>query len=254
VTGASGFVGRAAVAALQRRGFELHGVGRSVPDALPPIRWHRADVLRAGEVEEVVRAVRPSHALHLAWVTEHGRYWDDPENEAWVGATRRLAEAFLGGGGVRFVFVGSCAQYEWGAADTLSETTSPRLPATRYGRAKQEAAELIEAVARDGGISSAAALLFFPYGPHEHPDRLIPSVARRVLAGEEAPVSSGTQVRDLLHVGDCGSALACLVDSDVAGSVNVGSGVGHTVAEIAGSVARLAGGPELLRRQRTRRR
>jgi nucleoside-diphosphate-sugar epimerase len=141
------------------------------------------------------------------------------------------------------VLGGSCAQYDWIGDELLSEANTPRRPATLYGRAKQEAAEILEA----SGLSTATALLFFPYGPHERPERLVPSVTRRLLAGEEAPTSSGTQVRDFIHVSDCGGALAALVDSDVTSSVNVGSGDGTSVAAVAEAVARIVGRPELLR-------
>jgi nucleoside-diphosphate-sugar epimerase len=120
---------------------------------------------------------------------------------------------------------------------------SPRRPATPYGRAKQEATELLESVS----LSTATALVFFPYGPHEWPERLVPSVTLSLLAGEEARVSAGTQVRDFLHVADCGAALAELLDSDVIGSVNVGSGTDSSVAEIARSLGEIVGRPELVR-------
>jgi nucleoside-diphosphate-sugar epimerase len=189
-----------------------------------------------------VRDARPSHLLHLAWTTEHGRYWEDPANTEWVAATRRLLEAFGETGGSRFVLAGRCAQYEWSGSEPLSEKDTPRRPATTYGRAKQGASEIVEA----SGLSTATALLFFPYGPNERPERLVPSIARGLLAGEEAPTSSGTQVRDFIHVSDCGGALAALLDSDATGPVNVGSGEGVSVAEVAEAVARIVGRPELL--------
>lgn len=162
---------------------------------------------------------------------------------AWARATYTLAEAFAAAGGSRAVISGSCAQYAWEPTPTasalLSEAGSPRAPATLYGIAKETTYELLAAWSAAVGLSFAAALLFFPYGPYEEPQRLVPSVARRLLAGEEAPVSAGTQVRDFVHVDDCGAALAALVDSDAVGAVNVGTGVGTSVAELATAVARL---------------
>jgi nucleoside-diphosphate-sugar epimerase len=240
VTGASGFVGRAAVAALAAAGYEVHAVSRGHGEGPA---WYAVDLLQSDAAEELIRTTRPSHLLHLAWTTEHGRYWEDPANSDWVAATRRLLDSFGDAGGSRFVLAGSCAQYDWSGAEPLSETGTPRRPATLYGRAKQEAAEIVEA----SGLATATALLFFPYGPRERPERLVPSVARQLLLGKEAPTSSGTQVRDFLHVSDCGDALAALVDSNVTGSVNVGSGEGTSVAALAEAVARIVGRPDLLR-------
>jgi nucleoside-diphosphate-sugar epimerase len=243
VTGASGFVGQAAVEALKRLGYEVDGVTRKVEPELPVDHWHAVDLLDEKAVTTLIDATRPSHALHLAWTTQHGRYWEDPDNDRWVAATRRLLEAFEQNAGSRFVLAGSCAQYNWTGGQPLVEADAPRRPATHYGRAKQEASEIVDAA----GLSTATALLFFPYGPHEHPGRLVPSIARRLLAGDEAPASTGTQVRDFIHVSDAGAALAALLDSDVQGPVNVGSGEGTRVADVAAAVARIVDRPELLR-------
>jgi nucleoside-diphosphate-sugar epimerase len=243
VTGASGFVGRAAVEALKRLGYEVDGATRRVEPELPVDRWHAVDLLDAAGVATLMGSARPSHVLHLAWTTEHGCYWEDPDNDRWSAATRKLLEVFEQGGGSRFVLAGSCAQYDWTGDQPLVEADAPRRPATYYGRAKQEASEIVEAA----GLSTATALLFFPYGPHEQPERLVPSIARRLLDGDEAPVSTGTQVRDFIHVSDAGAALAALLDSDVKGSVNVGSGEGIRVADVAEAAARIVGRPELLR-------
>jgi nucleoside-diphosphate-sugar epimerase len=242
VTGASGFVGRAAVEALKRLGYEVEGVTRRVEPELPVDRWHAVDLLDAAGVATLMDAARPSHVLHLAWTTEHGRYWEDPNNDRWVAATSRMLEVFEQAGGSRFVLAGSCAQYDWTGDLPLLEADAPRRPATHYGRAKQEASEIVDAA----GLSTATALLFFPYGPHEQRERLVPSIARRLLDGDEAPASTGTQVRDFIHVTDGGCALAALLDSDVNGPVNIASGEGTRVADVAETIARIVGRPELL--------
>jgi nucleoside-diphosphate-sugar epimerase len=250
VTGASGFLGRAAVAALRGRGYEVHGVARTAPAGAGADAWHAADLLDPAGPAFVARAAGASHLLHLAWTTGHGRFWADPANLAWVRATCALVEAFAAGGGTRVVLAGTCAQYDWTALPSdgvAAERSSPRRPATLYGVAKQAADELVEAWAATVGVSAATGLLFFPYGPGDQPARLVPSVALDVLAGREARVGPGTEVRDFVHVDDCGAAMAALVDSEVAGPVNVGTGHGASVAEVATAVARLAGGEHLLR-------
>ena len=53
-------------------------------------------------------------------------------------------------------------------------------------------------------------------------------------------------MRDYVHAADCGGALAALLAGDVQGPVNVGTGRGTPVAEIARTVARLVGREDLL--------
>jgi len=247
VTGASGFVGRSAVEALKRIGYEVHGVGRIAAPEVPVDRWYEADLLEPPEAKRLAREAEPSHLVLLAWTTRHGSYWEDPANQDWVTATQRLVDAFAEAGGERLVLGGSCAQYDWREAAPMSERFTPRRPSTRYGRAKQAAEELLAEAAVRAGLSAATALLFFPYGPYEQPERLVPSIARRLLEGEEARTSAGRQVRDFMHVHDCGRALATLVDSELTGPVNIGSGSSASVADVATTLAQIVGREDLLR-------
>jgi nucleoside-diphosphate-sugar epimerase len=256
VTGATGFLARPAVTALRERGFEVHGVARhtagAVTDGIDVDVWHPADLLGADTAVAVVDAIDPSHTLHLAWCTEHGEFWDDPANDAWIEATLRLFDAVGGApGGRRFVMAGSCAQYDWsdaalGADGVAHELSTPHHPATRYGKAKDAVAELIGARAGQQGISVAQGIIFFPYGPHEHAGRLVPSVTRHLLGGTVAETTAGTQRRDFVHVTDAGRALAALVDHDIEGPVNIGSGTATAVADVARTIARIVGRDDLL--------
>ncbi len=235
VTGATGFVGRQAVAALERRGLAVHAAS-STDDLLHPEARRR-----------VVANAGATHLLHLAWTTEHGRFWTDPHNVDWAIASLDLARLFAATGGTRLVFGGSCAEYDWTVADApLDELTSRRRPATLYGTAKLATGDLLEAWGRAAGVSVARGLLFFLYGPGEQPGRLVPSVISPLLAGERVATSEGTQVRDFIHVEDAGEALAALVLGEVTGPVNIASGTGHAVAEVASLLAELTGRPDLL--------
>ncbi len=252
MTGASGFVGRPTVASLRARGFEVHGVARHVSEAVRLDEWHVVDLLDPHRVDELVRRVAPTHLLHLAWSTEHGRFWDDPANDDWAAATLHLARAFHGAGGTRLVFVGSCRQYDWSDA-TLApdgvarESSTPQRPQTRYGEAKARTAASLDAFGQRASVSVASALVFFPYGPYEKPERLVPSVARSLLSHLPAETTVGTQVGDFIHVEDCGCALAALIDSEVTGPVNIGSGEPVAIADVVSAIGRIVGREDLLR-------
>ena len=247
ITGATGFIGRPAVEAARAR-FEVHATARAPRAPFPPdVRFHRCDVLDAHETERLVAAVRPTHLLHLAWIAAPGVYWTSPENHRWVEASKRLLLAFARHGGRRAVAAGSCAEYDWGAAGVCREAGTPTRPRTTYGRCKLEFGHWAETCGRARGICVARARLFFLYGPHEHPARLVPSVAGALLAGSPAACSSGTQVRDFLHVADAADALVALAHSTLTGPVNVGSGEPVAVRDVIGRVAAACGRPNLVR-------
>lgn len=247
VTGGSGFLGAPLVERLAAGGHEVHAVSsRAAPDARGPALWHRANLLSPEAADSVVDRVRPTHLVHLAWITTPGIYWTSLDNLAWVEASLRLARAFLERGGQRFLAAGSCAEYAWNGG-ALSEDSTPLRPQSLYGAAKGSLRTLVEAAAAETETEVAWARLFFTYGPGEHPDRLVPTVARSVLAGDTARCTEGVQLRDYLFVDDAVAAMAALLDSRVTGPVNVGSGAPVPVRELAQAVAREAGRPDLLK-------
>ena len=128
---------------------------------------------------------------------------------------------------------------------TLSET-SPTAPRTLYAACKL-ALHLVLDQMRNKTMGVTWARLFYLYGPMEDARRLVPSVARALLAGEAAAISPGQQVRDFLHVEDVAAALATLGERDLDGVFNIGSGQPITVAEVALTLGRLTGRESLVR-------
>jgi nucleoside-diphosphate-sugar epimerase len=243
ITGASGFIGRNALAALAGDGHEVHALARRRGPELGGVSWHEGDLLDGCEI---VQEVEPEVLLHLAWYAEHGAFWSSPENLRWVAASLGLLRAFASTGGRRVVIAGSCAEYEWGGERDLNEHDSPLCPRSLYGVCKDALRRIAEAYALEASLELAWARLFFLYGPGEAAGRLMPSVIRPLLAGERAQTTAGEQVRDFSHVQDVADALAALLRSDVTGPVNVASGRAVSVAEVIRQIGTLTGSPELI--------
>lgn len=251
VTGASGFVGRALLAPLAARGFEVHAVSRHrAGERVEGVTWHRADLLEATAARRLIGTVRPAVLVHAAWYVAHGRFWTAPENEHWLEASTALAAAFAEAGGRRFLGIGSCAEYASEAeGDGLPwAETRPIAPATPYGRAKAALAARLEAMAgRRDRLSVAWARLFHLFGSGEHPDRLVPSMMRALLDGREAACASGEPVRDFSSTGFIGRALAALAAGEVTGPVNVASGQPTPIRDLVAILGRLTGRADLIR-------
>ncbi len=245
VTGASGFLGRHCLAPLLERGFEVHATARHSVDEPEEVRWHRVDLHNPAQVTSLVQDVRPTHLVHCAWAVEPGVYLTSPGNLRWVSSSLTLAAEFAAAGGQRMVGVGTCLEYDW-RYGYCSEGVTPLAPATLYGVAKHGLGRLLDAYAFQVGLSQAWARMFFLYGPHEHPDRLVSSVIRKVLLDERAETSHGRQLRDYLHIADAGEAVAALLDSATTGPVNVASGRPVSLQEIVQEIGRQTGREELL--------
>lgn len=233
---------------LAARGDEVCAVGRQpVPIAAGRVSWHPVDLLDVASVAALLEQVRPTHLLHFAWNVEPGVYWYSSTNLQWVEASLGLLRLFHRCGGTRAVFAGTCAEYSWGSGGLLDERSSPREPATFYGVAKDALRRVSDGYAAREGLPLAWGEIFSPYGPAEHPSRLLPSVICRLLHGEEAPTTHGMQLRDFLHVRDLASAFIAIMDSDVRGAVNIGSGERTAIADVVRAVGEVVGRPDLLR-------
>jgi nucleoside-diphosphate-sugar epimerase len=246
VTGASGSIGRQLVPALLARGWDVHAVSARPHADLPAgAAWHVADLRDNDAVVKLLDAARATHLVHLAWTIPPGKWAEAPENVQWVETSINLARRFAERGGKRFVGAGSCLEYDW-RYGYCSEAVTPRTPHSLYGVCKNAVHEVVSGLATAAGFSAAWGRVFFVYGPHEHPDRLVASVIRHLLAGEVARCSHGEQIRDYLYAADVADAFATLLDSDAEGAVNIASGQPIALRDLVLRIGRALGRPDLI--------
>ena len=236
VTGATGFIGRHSLQPLLARNFEVHAVSSRPATAMTPgVAHHVCDLFDAAATARLVSELRPTHLLHFAWFAEHGSFWTSEENLRWIEASLALARAFRKHGGSRLVATGTCAEYDWTVSD-LAES-SPAVPATLYGASKHALQIALSAWGKQFGVSVAWGRVFFMYGPHEQPGRLVASVIRAALERREAKCSEGTQIRDFQHVSDTAGSMVALLDSPVEGVVNIASGRPVAIKDVVLAIA-----------------
>ncbi|MDQ3623808.1 MAG: NAD(P)-dependent oxidoreductase [Verrucomicrobiota bacterium] len=255
LTGATGFIGRHCLRSLAAGGFdEIHAVssrdaeeaGREVGSELTAqVRWHRANLLVEEQTKELIARARPTHLLHMAWYAEPGKYWTAPINREWLDQSVALFRAFVEHGGERAVAAGTCAEYDWNY-ECCSELSTPLAPSTLYGQCKRALHEQLESLAKDAGTSVAWGRIFFLYGPHEHPQRLVASVILALLRGEPARCTHGRQVRDFLHVQDVADAFVALLQSETTGPVNIASGEPAALRDVVMEIGRQLRREELI--------
>lgn len=234
VTGGGGFIGQAVTACLQATGAQV----------LTPCR-QALDLLRPGAAAAWLAVHRPSHLVHLAWTTTPGRYWDDPANHDWVEASLVLLREFAAHGGRHAFLAGTCAEYDWHAGP-IDEAHTPLRPATRYGRCKAALGLLAPDLGAALGVTVAWGRIYFPYGPGDRSERLVPQLLRRLRAGQPAPTGPGAVERDFIHVADIAEAIAQLLAAAHHGPLDVCTGKGTQVGEIAAALGQLTGRSDLL--------
>ncbi|MHB1955577.1 MAG: NAD-dependent epimerase/dehydratase family protein [Sulfobacillus sp.] len=241
VTGAGGFIGSRVVKDLLANGHQVNALLR------PGGQTTRLDRL-GGELAvsmldlrdtvgltDLLAAIEPDAVVHLAWYTEPTSYLvDRQQNLESLASSVNLLKVSTEVGASRIVLGGTCL-----------EMTEVR-PASTYALAKKALHDLaLGPIFND--MSIVCAHIYSPYGPGEHPARLIPSLMQNLLAREPIALGPGTQKRDYIHVADVASAICLLAESNTEGSVDVCMGESRSVKDIAGLISEMLDGSELIK-------
>jgi nucleoside-diphosphate-sugar epimerase len=237
LTGATGFIGRNAIAPLILKGYEVHAVSsKKQIDTTQGVHWYCTDLLESKDTARLMAEVRPTHLLHFAWYAEHGKFWRSPENFRWLEASISLLRHFHLAGGQRVVMAGTCAEYDWNYG-YCTESVTPCKPATTYGICKNALREILATYSEEEKISSAWGRIFLPYGPGEDSCRLLPSLVA-VFRGVRPPFGiNANAMRDFLHVKDVAAGFVKLLDTDACGQYNICSGQPVQLASVANKIA-----------------
>jgi nucleoside-diphosphate-sugar epimerase len=244
LTGATGFIGSNFARLAISRGHEVTALIRP-QKAHPPIPVGCV----AGELgsvsAETLAAVRADVCVHSAWITTPGVYLESPENFKFrddsLQFLRRVAEA----GVKHIVGLGTCIEYQI-TGQPLSEDRTPIAPVTTYAKCKNELRVAMEAAAKKSGFAFAWGRIFYPYGPGEHPSRLCSSIIQKLGRGEKVTLKTPQSTKDYIYIDDLAAALLAVVEKKFSGAINLGTGEGTTVREIARTIAKLMGREELV--------
>jgi UDP-glucose-4-epimerase GalE len=160
----------------------------------------------------------------------------------------------------KFIFSSTCAVYGDRVKVPITED-NPRQPVNPYGATKLAFENALEAYSRAYGLRYVSLRYFNASGAdesgeigemHDPETHLIPLIFEAVegkraaleIFGDDYPTSDGTCVRDYIHVTDLAEAhvlgLEYLAKSSSA-AVNLGTGRGHSVKEVAAAVEHLTG-------------
>ena len=235
VTGGAGFIGSALVRSLvQGSDHEVlnldkltyAGVLASLQDIDrdPRYRFIQGDIRDADLVARLFAEFQPDAVAHLAAESHVDRSIDGPADfirtnitgtftllqqarSYWRGLAAERQDKF------RFLHVSTDEVYgSLGDEGFFTESTAydPRSP---YSASKASADHLVRAWGHTYGLPVFVTNCSNNYGPFHFPEKLIPLISLRALAGEPLPVyGDGGNVRDWLYVEDHARALQAVLE------------------------------------------
>ncbi|MBN8715998.1 dTDP-glucose 4,6-dehydratase [Thermomonas sp.] len=262
VTGGAGFIGGNFVLEAVRRGVRVVNLDALTYagnlDTLAEVAHDPHHVFVHGDIGDralVARLLaehRPDAVLNFAAESHVDRSIDGPAAfiQTNVVGTLALLEAVrdywksldaAGHAGFRFLHVSTDEVYgALGETGAFTEST-PYAPNSPYAASKAASDHLVRAFHHTYGLPMLTTHCSNNYGPYQFPEKLIPLVIARALAGEPLPVyGDGGQVRDWLHVADhCAAIRAVLAGGRVGETYNIGGNAERRNIEVVKAICAL---------------
>ena len=262
VTGGAGFIGGNFVLDAVQRGVRVVNLDAltyagnrdtlASLDGNPNHLFVHGDIGDRALVERLLREYRPDAVINFAAESHVDRSIDGPAAfvQTNVVGTLALLEAArdywraLGGTAkesFRFLHVSTDEVYgSLGDSGKFTEST-PFAPNSPYSASKAASDHLVRAFHHTYGLPVLTTNCSNNYGPYQFPEKLIPLIIARALAGEPLPVyGDGKNVRDWLYVGDhCAAIRAVLERGRVGETYNVGGNAERQNIEVVHAICRL---------------
>ncbi|RAP58412.1 dTDP-glucose 4,6-dehydratase [Oleiagrimonas sp. MCCC 1A03011] len=245
VTGGAGFIGGNFVLQAVADGLRVVNLDKLTyagnPETLASLQGNDAHVFVQGDIGDrellprLLREHRPDAIVNFAAESHVDRSIDGPAEfvQTNVVGTLALLEAArdywreLEGdarNAFRFLHVSTDEVYgSLGDTGKFTETT-PYAPNSPYSASKASSDHLVRAFHHTYGLPVLTTNCSNNYGPYQFPEKLIPLILHKALAGESLPVyGDGRNVRDWLYVGDHCAAIRRVLDAGRVGETyNVG--------------------------------
>lgn len=268
VTGGAGYVGSHCCKAFAEAGWTVIVYDNFSRGWRDFVRWGpliEGDILDAQAIALAMRSAMPDAVVHFAALAYVGESVEHPEAYYRVNSVGALnvVDAMRHAGVDKIVFSSTCATYGVPTSIPIDEG-HPQLPVNPYGWSKLFVEKMLADHERANGIRSMALRYFNAAGAdpagelgerHEPETHVIPLAIRGAIRndytftihGGDYDTRDGTAVRDYIHVSDLADAhlraLEHLSDGRRSDRINLGTGSGITVSEIADAVERISGKP-----------
>ncbi len=266
VTGGAGYIGAHVAKALATAGWKPIVFDSLFAGHRDFVRWGpliEADLSDRAALASTFAQHDIAAVIHLAGFIEVGESVKDPlkffRNN--VASTISLLQAMTATNVSAMVFSSSAAVYGMPESESLAEN-HPTRPVNPYGESKLMVERLLDWIQRAHGLRWCALRYFNAAGAdpageigedHRPESHLLPRACLAALGhggpldifGSDYPTPDGTAIRDYIHVGDLAQAHVRALERVLAGgadgALNLGTGRGHSVAEVIRAVEAAAG-------------
>jgi nucleoside-diphosphate-sugar epimerase len=251
LTGATGFVGKQILRALQDYDIEVRLILRQESDFTSDNSVKIDSIIKTPDLfteptswwASVCEGI--DSIIHCAWYAEPSHYLQSPKNLDCLKGTLNLAQGAIEARVRRFIGIGTCFEYDL-SPGLLSVETALK-PITPYAATKAAAFLGLSQCLPAEHLEFAWCRLFYLFGEGEDARRLVPYIHSKLSTGQYAELTSGNQIRDFLDVEEAGRMITEVAMGNKQGAVNICSGSSISVRQLAEQIADKYGRRDLLR-------
>jgi len=268
VTGGAGYIGSHTCKKLYDSGYTPVVVDNMIFGHKWAVKWgplEECDLLDTDSLDKIFKKYSPAAVIHFAGYTHVANSIKIPSRyyENNVIGTLSLLKTMCRNDCTRLVFSSSCAIYGIPETNPINEEI-PSSPISPYGATKLMVERILRDFDQAYGVRYISLRYFNAAGAdpdsvigeaHNAETHLIPLSIKTIMCkgralsiyGTDYPTKDGTAVRDYIHVYDLAlghiNSLKKLAEGQKSEIINLGSGKGYSVLEIAESISQISGKP-----------
>lgn len=251
ITGATGFVGRHVVKALQNHGYKLALFVRNVGGALHlknlDTAFIKGGLGNLDAVKTPIREFNPDVCIHLAW--EGIPDYSADISKSNLDNSINFLNFIVKETDCRKVIIsGSC--FEYGRTEGVCRESDNVQTTSFFSWAKQSIYNYASLICEQSAIDLIWFRIFYVYGPGQRAGSLIPAIINSFNKAKCPDIMSPHNKNDFVYVEDVARAFQIVTTNKIpSGIYNLGSGISTSVYEVCKTAEQLITGQTFMSEQ-----
>ena len=225
----NGFIGSEIIDILSAEGHKITVLSRTFKEHTAA-KQIIGDILESEFLFECLKS-NPEIVIQTAWVTKHKYYVNSSLNYLYSKFTQDLANQILKTSVRHIIVLGSCAEYGFQIEPSVAGI-SKLSPINLYAEQKVKTLESVKEILGDSDIGITWARIFYPYGPEQDSNRLIPQMIQSLKEDKTFKILDSVGLRDWISTRDISSVISWSLNHNLPIEIDVGTSLGYSNKDI----------------------
>lgn len=236
ITGGNGFLGSNLIDTFLKLNYELLVISKNsnnLKDVLDQIKFIKSQSEDYNFCEKEILEFNPEIVMHLAWYGGNSYHYINEINQIYKNIYPSLSLLEIcSKQNLKPKFIGFGSFTEYGDIIKKGEEIQHEYPNNFYGLSKNMYKSISKMFCEQKNMEWVWIRPCYIYGSKDAENRLIPTIIKKKLLGQEILLDSCNKVIDYLHVEDFCSAILQIINKKSTGIFNICSGKEYILKDI----------------------